>query len=121
MWLIKFQCIKSKDYNKISRLCKKAWFCPKKFSTIILVKWILLHILLKKSWRKLWEELWIPYLPIFNFYKEIKNSKEIKEMLKYFCERQIIIYIWEEKIIDKKFLEKKETLEKSLEEIKKII
>ncbi len=81
----------------------------------------MLHILLKKSWRKLWEELWIPYLPIFNFYKEIKNSKEIKEMLKYFCERQIIIYIWEEKIIDKKFLEKKETLEKSLEEIKKII
>jgi hypothetical protein len=119
MWLIRFQNIKSSDYSKITRLCKKSGFCPKKFSATILVKWILIHILLKKSWRKISSQIWIPYLPIYQFYNKIKDKEEMKEMLIFFCEKKVISYIWNKKNISREFLESKELVVDSLDEIKK--
>jgi hypothetical protein len=121
MWLLKFQNIKSSDYWKITRLCKKSGFFPKKFSATILVKWIITHILLKKSWRKISEIIWIPYLPIYQFYKKIENKPELKEMLKYFCEKKVISYIWNKKNITRDFLNSKELVNISLNQIDKQI
>ena len=121
MWLLRFQNIKSSDYSKITRLCKKSGFCPKKFSATILVKWILIHILLKKSWRKISVQIWVPYLPIYQFYKKIEDKPELKEMLKYFCEKKVISFIKDEKNITKEFLDSEELVEKSLEQIEKDI
>ncbi len=120
MWLIRFQNIKSWDYIKITRLCKKSGFCPKKFSATILVKWILIHILLKKSWRKISSQIWVPYLPIYQFYIKIKDKQELKEMLEFFCKKRVISYLWDKKNIDKDFLESEELVENSLGEVKKI-
>jgi len=120
MWLLRFQNIKSSDYNKITKLCKKSGFCPKKFSATILVKWILIHILLKKSWRKISTQIWVPYLPIYQFYKRIENKPELKEILIYFCQMKIISYIWSEKNITREFLNSYGLVEKSLKEIKKL-
>jgi len=120
MWLLRFQNIKSSDYSKITRLCKKSGFCPKKFSATILVKWIITHILLKKSWRKISAQIWVPYLPIYQFYKRIKDKPELKEMLNYFCEKKVVSYIWSEKNITKEFLESDELIKISLEQIKKL-
>jgi len=120
MWLLRFQNIKWTDYSKITRLCKKSGFCPKKFSATILVKWILIHILLKKSWRKISAQIWIPYLPIYQFYKKIENQPELQEMLEYFCKKQIISYIWDEKKINRRLLESDELIKISLNELKKL-
>ncbi|MDQ7009928.1 MAG: hypothetical protein Q9M94_06560 [Candidatus Gracilibacteria bacterium] len=120
MWLLRFQNIKSSDYNKITRLCKKSGFCPKKFSATILVKGILIHILLKKSWRKISAQIGVPYLPIYQFYNKIKDKPELIDMLNYFCEKKVISYIGNEKNINRFFLDSDELVLKSLEEIKKL-
>jgi len=120
MWLLRFQNIKSSDYGKITRLCKKSGFCPKKFSATIFVKWILIHILLKKSWRKIAEQIWVPYLPIYQFYKRIEDKSELFEMLEYFCEKKVISYIWDEKNANREFLESDELVQKSLLQLKKL-
>ena len=120
MWLLRFQNIKSSDYSKITRLCKKSGFCPKKFSATILVKWILIHILLKKSWRKISSQIWVPYLPIYQFYKKIENKPELYEMLEYFCQKKVISYIWSEKNISRELLNSNELVDKSLAELKKL-
>jgi hypothetical protein len=120
MWLLRFQNIKWWDYWKITRLCKKSGFCPKKFSATILVKWILIHILLKKSWRKIAEQIWIPYLPIYQFYKKIEDKPELIDMLNYFCEKKVISYIWDKKDITRDFLESEQLIEQSLNKIKEI-
>ena len=120
MWLLRFQNIKSWDYSKITRLCKKSGFCPKKFSATILVKWILIHILLRKSWRKISSQIWVPYLPIYQFYSKIKDKPELKEMLEFFCEKKVISFLWNKKNISKNFLESRELVDESLEEIKRI-
>lgn len=118
MWLIRFQNIKSSDYAKIKQLCKKAGFCPKKFTASILVKAIITHILLKKSWRKVSVQFWIPYLPIYQFYQKIKDKPELVEMLIFFCNNKVISYIEDEKNITKEFLESDELVKKSLKQIK---
>ena len=120
MWLLRFQNIKSSDYSKITRLCKKSGFCPKKFSATILVKWILIHILLKKSWRKISSQIWVPYLPIYQFYKKIEDKPELIEMLEYFCKKKVISFIWWEKRLSEKYLNWVDLIEKSLEELKKL-
>jgi len=120
MWLLRFQKLKSSDYSKITRLCKKSGFCPKKFSATILVKWILIHILLKKSWRKISVQIWIPYLPIYQFYKKIEDKPELQELLEYLVKRKIISYIWNKKIFDSLFLESEESVLNSLEQLKKL-
>ena len=119
MWLIRFQNIKSSDYSKIKQLCKKAGFCPKKFSATVLVKWIITHILLKKSWRKISAQFWIPYLPIYQFYKKIEDKPELKQMLEYFCNSKVISFIEWETNISREFLNSDDLVIKSLEEIKK--
>ncbi len=119
MWLIRFQNIQSSDYRKIKQLCKKAGFCPKKFSATILVKWIITHILLKKSWRKVSAQFGIPYLPIYQFYKKIEGKPELNQMLNFFCKRKVICYIVDEKNITREFLESPELITRSLKEIKK--
>ena len=121
MWLLRFQNIKWSDYGKITRLCKKSGFCPKKFSATILVKWILIHILLKKSWRKISKQIWVPYLPIYQFYKKIEDKPELKEMLKYFCEKKVISFIKDENKLTREILDSEELVEKSLEQIEKDI
>lgn len=120
MWLLRFQNIKSSDYTKITRLCKKSGFCPKKFSATILVKWIIIHILLKKSWRKISAQIWVPYLPIYQFYKKIEDKPELKDMLNYLSEKKVISYIGEEKNITRDFLDSEELVNRSLEQIKKL-
>ena len=119
MWLIRFQNIKSWDYRNIKQLCKKAGFCPKKISATVLVKWIITHILLKKSWRKISAQFWIPYLPIYQFYKKIEDKPELIQMLEFFCKRKVISYIVDEKNITREFLDSEELVLKSLKEIKK--
>lgn len=118
MWLIRFQNIQPNDYVKIKQLCKKAGFCPKKFTATILVKSIITHILLKKSWRKVSAQFWIPYLPIYQFYQKIKDKSELVDMLNMFCETKVISYIKNEKNITKTFLESEELILESLTQIK---
>lgn len=119
MWLIRFQNITSNDYTKISKMCKQAWFCPKKFTAIVLVKAIITHILLKKSWRKIATQFGIPYLPIYQFYNKIKDTPELKQMLEYFCQKQVISFIETETHISRSFLQSDNLVKKSLEQIKK--
>ncbi len=119
MWLIRFQNIKTSDYAKITRLCKKSGFFPKKFSATMLVKWIISHMLLRKSWRKIWEQLGVPYLPLYQFYQKIKWKQELHEILLFFCEKKIISYMWAQKNMTRDLLESNELVKKSIDQIKK--
>ncbi len=119
MWLIRFQNISSSDYSKITKLCHQSGFFPKKFSATLLVKWIISHILLKKSWRKIWEQLWVPYLPLYQFYQKIKWKPELQEILMFFCEKKVISYIWNEKNANRDFLDSDDLVMVSIAQIKR--
>lgn len=97
MWIIRFQNIKSRDYNFISRLLKKSWFITKKIPEIVLVKWIIIHIFQKKSWRYIANSFWISHFALFNFFNFIKDREELNNILNEFIDRRILLYINENK------------------------
>ena len=119
MWIIRYQNIQSADYTKIKSLCKKAGFVPKKFSATILVKWILSHIFLKKSWRAIATQFGLPYLPIYQFYQRIKSKPELLEILEYLWNKWIIIYMADWESITREMLESWELITSSISRIKK--
>jgi len=62
----------------------------------------------------------VPYLPIYQFYKKIEDKPELKEMLKYFCEKKVISFIKDENKLTRDILDSEELVEKSLEQIKNL-
>lgn len=56
MWILRYHLIQTKDYNKISRICKKYGFIPKQHSSIIYAKAVVKHATQKTSWRALKNE-----------------------------------------------------------------
>lgn len=97
MWLIRIHKIETKDYNYIKRVFDKMWFFPKKIPQIIFVKALFFHLLQNKSWRNIATILNCNYLSLFNFYSNYKENEKIYEILYYFAERRIIVFIWKQK------------------------
>ncbi len=102
-------------------MCERSWFIAKKFSPLVLVKGILLHIFAKKSWRKIASELWVPHIPIYNLYRELESTPELREILEYCITRRVVLYIADERHITRESLETDEIIEKSLIELEKIL
>lgn len=92
MWILRFHKLETKDYNHIKRVFTKIWF-NSRLSSIIFIKALFLHILEKKSWRKIWDFLNCSHILLFNFYTKYKNFLEIKEIFFYFAERKIIVFV----------------------------
>ena len=84
---------------------------------MVLMKGILLHLFQKKSWRQVGSELNIPHLPIYNFYSQIHDAPEFRELLIYFIERRIALSLLSEKSITREYLQTFEILERSRKEL----
>lgn len=121
MWILRFNKIKTKDYNYIKRVFDKIWFFPKT-SWIIFIKALFLHILQKKSWRNIALNLNCSHLIIFNFFHKYKDFPEIKKIFLYFAKRKIIIFLDKDlKNFSNKDLDENEIfLENTKNEINKI-
>lgn len=106
MWIIKFQNIKPRDYNFLSRLLKKSWFISRRISDLVLVKWVIIHIIQKKSWRFIANNFWVSHIALFNFYNFIKEKEELKIIFHEFIDRRILLYISENKQYSNDYLDK---------------
>ena len=121
MWLIRFHLIEPRDYNRISRMCERSGFIAKKFSPLVLVKGILLHIFAKKSWRAISQELGVPHIPIYNLYRELEGTPELREILEYVIMRRIVLFTSDERYITREMLDSEEIIRGSLEELQRIL
>ncbi len=105
MWIIRFHKLESKDYNFASRALKKMWFSPRKISPICFIKALFFHELQKKSWRAIWNLLWVNYIVLYNFYNKNYDNPLIKKIFYYFLETRIIVFVWEKKSFSNKELD----------------
>lgn len=106
MWIIRFQNIKPRDYNFLSRLLKKSWFISRRIPDIVLVKWVIIHIIQRKSWRIIANNFWVSHIALFNFYNFIKEKEELKIIFHEFIDRRILLYINENKQYSNEYLDK---------------
>ena len=95
-------------------------FVPKKFSHMILLKWLMLHILQGKSWRQIGRELNVPHVSVYHFFQFVWEKKELEYIFAYFIERRITLYLGDEKNITLEYLERDDLVEKSLIELARI-
>lgn len=115
MWLIRFHLIETRDYNRVERFCYAVGFAPRKLSSMMLVKWLLLHVFQKKSWRQIGKELGTAHIPLYNFALQFESSSELHTLLEYCIERRIVLWIGDEWHISREYLESDEIVMKSRE------
>lgn len=116
MWIIRFQKIKPKDYNFISRLLKKSWYCSRKVPDIVLVKGIILHAFQKRSWRSISAEFWASHICFYKFYNFIKAQNNLQKIFFHFIENRTIVYIKEKQSFDIEYLDNNDELIKLTKE-----
>ncbi len=117
MWLIRFHLVETRDYNKIDRLLKNLDGIPQRVSSMLLIKWTIIHLLEKKSWRRIAEQLSIPYLTLYYFFNKIKATQVFRDILLYLIDRRILLCIWEEKNITNHYLQGDAIIEISKNEL----
>lgn len=121
MWLTRFHLIEPRDYNRISRMCERSGFVAKKFSPLVLVKGILLHIFMKKSWRAIASELGVPHIAIYHLYQSLEGTSEMREILEYAITRRIVLYARDDRHITREILESEEIVRESMTELERIL
>lgn len=98
MWIIRFQKIKTKDYNFVKNIFRKMWFFPKNTKEIAFIKAIFFHLLQWKSWRAIWKLLWIEnHLIFYKFYVKYKNNPDFEKIFHHFSDSKVIVFIGEKK------------------------
>nr|MDD3720562.1 hypothetical protein [Candidatus Gracilibacteria bacterium] len=97
MWIIRFQNLKTKDYNYINRKLQKLGFFTRKLSGIVFIKASIYHIIEKKSWRDISTKLGVNHIQLFKFYSNYKNSNELLEIFHYLSDNKVIAYIGDNK------------------------
>jgi hypothetical protein len=93
MWIIRFQKLKTKDYNYINRKLTNLWFFTRKLSGVLLIKASIYHIIEKRSWRNISNKLWVNHIQLFKFYSTYKNTKEFNEIFHYLINSKVLAYI----------------------------
>lgn len=93
MWIIRFQNLKTKDYNYINRKLANLWFYTRKLSWVLLIKASIYHIIEKKSWRSISCKLWVNHIQLFKFYSHYNNTLEFKEIFHYLSDNKVLAYI----------------------------
>lgn len=120
MWLIRLHLLKTKDYNKISRICKNAWLENNKYSFVLLVKWLCFHCLLNKPWRQISDLYKISYTTLYQFYNKTRSTDAFLKVFEYLCERKIILFIEDKKIINEQIMNSEETRVETLKKLRRI-
>jgi hypothetical protein len=122
MWLIRFHKLEPRDYNMISRQLEKAWFSTRKISPIIFIKSSIEHILNKKSWRQISNNLPYSHIPLYNFYNKFKNTPEFSQILFTLANRRIILNIKGKNNVSQEYINNsEELLELTLTHLKDIV
>lgn len=122
MWLIRFHKLEPRDYNMISRQLEKAWFSSRKISPIIFIKSSIEHLINKKSWRQISNNLPYSHIPLYNFYNKFKKSPEFLKILFTLVQRRIILNIEGKKQISEHEINNSpEVLELTLSTLKDIV
>ncbi len=93
MWIIRFQKLKTKDYNYINRKLANLWFFTRKLSWVLLIKASIYHIIEKKSWRCISTKLWVNHIQLFKFYSNHKNTPEFREIFHYLTDSKVLAFI----------------------------
>jgi len=93
MWIIRFQKLKTKDYNYINRKLANLWFFTRKLSWVLLIKASIYHIIEKKSWRCISSKLGVNHIQLFKFYSNHKNTPEFKEIFHYLIDSKVLAFI----------------------------
>lgn len=99
MWILRFHLLESKDYNKITRICKKYGFSARKISPILLAKASVRHMTQTVSWRALAQEYCVSHLALYQFFEQARHTELLQEIFHVFIDRGISLYIGEKKHI----------------------
>ncbi|NDK08237.1 hypothetical protein EOM39_03225 [Candidatus Gracilibacteria bacterium] len=93
MWIIRFQKLKTKDYNYINRKLANLGFFTRKLSGVLLIKASIYHIIEKKSWRCISTKLCVNHIQLFKFYSNYKDTKEFIEIFHYLIDNKVMAFI----------------------------
>lgn len=92
MWLIRSQYIDARVYQRVDRFCQEVGFLPRKFSAMLLVKGVCLHLLQGKSWRQIGRELGAPHVPIYNCAHDWIHQSAFHSLLSDLVEKGVVVY-----------------------------
>ena len=120
MWLLRWHLIETRDYNKIERIVSRAGYGHKNYSSMLLVKWILLHTLQNKSWRLVAWELRTSHVPLYQFSVHMKWTTEFRDIISYLISRRIVLYVSHERHITTDILSGETILLSSQKELERI-
>ncbi len=110
MWILRFHLLQTKDYNKISRICKKYGFMPRQNSPIIFAKASIMHMTQKISWRTIAREFGVSYISLYNFHEQAQKTLMLEEIFHVFIDRRITLYIGDIKHIERGYLDNNEEI-----------
>ena len=105
MWILRFHLLKTKQYNKINRICKKYGFITRSHSSITYAKASVKHMTQKTSWRTLAREYGVDHNSLYKFHNLSKNTPMLEEILHVFSDARIALYIGDMKHIDTHYLD----------------
>jgi hypothetical protein len=93
MWILRFHLLKSKDYNKISRICKKYGFVTRIHSPVVFAKAYIKYTTQKTSWRALSREFGIDYGQLHRFHDFVKFNHLEQQIFHVFLETRSALFI----------------------------
>lgn len=93
MWILRPHLLRSKDYNKLSRIFQKYGFKTRSHSPTVYAKALMKRVTLGTSWRSLESEFHIHHSALLRFYEYARESGMLREIFHTLIERRICLYI----------------------------